>query len=221
MLEKNRESPSFELIHPITDLQVDLAEEASGGPHAFRFKADGQEIAGRASWVVRRLRPRTASSSAAEARPSEPHQARLLLPLGRGAAGSREDAPTSTARPSACGPSAATLGHFPTFLATNHYCGEGYWFWEIPLHGKTSLGLVYDSANVAFKDVSIAREARRVDLPRVPALRPRPAAAQGPPPLGAHQLRPRQRPDDLPRRAGRSSARPAASPIPSTARAAT
>ena len=46
-----------------------------------------------------------------------------------------------------------TLGHFPTFLATNHYCGEGYWFWEIPLHGKTSLGLVFDSANVAFKDV--------------------------------------------------------------------
>jgi len=48
------------------------------------------------------------------------------------------------------------LGHFPTFLATNHYCGEGYWFWEIPLHGKTSLGLVYDSANVNSKDVATA-----------------------------------------------------------------
>ena len=50
------------------------------------------------------------------------------------------------------------LGHFPTFLATNHYCGEGYWFWEIPLHGKTSLGLVYDSANVNSKDVATAEK---------------------------------------------------------------
>jgi hypothetical protein len=53
-------------------------------------------------------------------------------------------------------PERGTLGHFPTFLATNHYCGEGYWFWEIPLHGKTSLGLVYDSAVVSSKDVSTA-----------------------------------------------------------------
>jgi hypothetical protein len=53
-------------------------------------------------------------------------------------------------------PERSALGHFPTFLATNHYCGEGYWFWEIPLHGKTSLGLVYDSAVVNSKDVSTA-----------------------------------------------------------------
>ena len=59
---------------------------------------------------------------------------------------------------SACARSASALGHFPTFLATNHYCGEGYWFWEIPLHGKTSLGLVYDSANVSSKDVSTAEK---------------------------------------------------------------
>lgn len=36
------------------------------------------------------------------------------------------------------------LGHLPVWLATNHFCGEGYWFWVIPLQGKTSLGLVYD-----------------------------------------------------------------------------
>src|SRR3954470_8296124 len=40
VLEKNRESPSFELINPITGLDVDLAEE---GPHAFRFEAQGRE----------------------------------------------------------------------------------------------------------------------------------------------------------------------------------
>src|SRR4051794_32759225 len=52
VLEKNRESPNFELIHPMTGLQVDLAEEGSENPHAFRFEAGGREISGRAAWVV-------------------------------------------------------------------------------------------------------------------------------------------------------------------------
>jgi 2-polyprenyl-6-methoxyphenol hydroxylase-like FAD-dependent oxidoreductase len=49
-------------------------------------------------------------------------------------------------------------GNFPFFLATNHFCGEGRWFWVIPLHGKTSLGLVYDKSVVASEDVSSARK---------------------------------------------------------------
>src|SRR5690349_4061319 len=55
LVEKNRENPNFELIHPIKDLSVDLAEEGSDlgdYPHAFRFEADGREISGRAGWVV-------------------------------------------------------------------------------------------------------------------------------------------------------------------------
>lgn len=32
-------------------------------------------------------------------------------------------------------------------LATNHFCGYGYWCWTIPLaHGGTSIGLVYDKS---------------------------------------------------------------------------
>src|SRR2546423_1368584 len=46
------------------------------------------------------------------------------------------------------------LGHTPAWLATNHFCGEGYWFWVIPLQGKTSLGLVYDRAKVVEDEVS-------------------------------------------------------------------
>src|SRR5207244_1985468 len=38
----------------------------------------------------------------------------------------------------------AALGHLPFWLATNHFMGEGFWFWVIPLRHKTSLGLVYD-----------------------------------------------------------------------------
>ena len=49
-------------------------------------------------------------------------------------------------------------GSFPQFLATNHFAGEGRWFWVIPLHGKTSLGLVYDKSVIASEDVSTARK---------------------------------------------------------------
>ncbi len=49
-------------------------------------------------------------------------------------------------------------GSFPFFLSTNHFCGEGRWFWVIPLHGKTSLGLVYDKSVVASEDVSTGRK---------------------------------------------------------------
>ncbi len=49
-------------------------------------------------------------------------------------------------------------GSFPFFLATNHFCAEGQWFWVIPLHGKTSLGLVYDRESIAPDEVSNARK---------------------------------------------------------------
>jgi hypothetical protein len=37
-------------------------------------------------------------------------------------------------------------GHSPQWLGTNHFMGEGFWFWVIPLQGKTSLGVVFDNA---------------------------------------------------------------------------
>jgi hypothetical protein len=49
-------------------------------------------------------------------------------------------------------------GHMPFFLATNHFCDEGMWFWVIPLHGKTSLGLVYDHSVLKPEEVSNARK---------------------------------------------------------------
>jgi flavin-dependent dehydrogenase len=56
-------------------------------------------------------------------------------------------------------------GHFPFFLATNHFCAEGQWFWVIPLHHKTSLGLVYDRSAVNGGEVSNTRtKAQRCGL---------------------------------------------------------
>src|ERR1700712_4381890 len=152
VLRRNRESPSFELIHPITGLDVELGEE---GPHAFRFEVNGEEIAGRARWVVDASgRHRFLAKRQKLERPSPiKHGASFLWVDGLLDPEKGTDLDRKAIR---LRPERSALGHFPTFLATNHYCGEGYWFWEIPLHGKTSLGLVYDSAVVNSKDVSTA-----------------------------------------------------------------
>ncbi len=55
-------------------------------------------------------------------------------------------------------PKRQELGNFPFFLGTGHFCGEGRWFWVIPLHGKTSLGLVYDHSIVNPEEVSNGRK---------------------------------------------------------------
>jgi flavin-dependent dehydrogenase len=152
VLRCNRLSPSFELIHPITGLDVDLGEEA---PHGFRFEVDGQEIAGRARWIVDASgRNRFLAKRQKLERPSPiKHGASFLWVDGLL---DPEKCTNLDRKAIRLRPERSALGHFPTFLATNHYCGEGYWFWEIPLHGRTSLGLVYDSANVNSKDVSTA-----------------------------------------------------------------
>jgi flavin-dependent dehydrogenase len=55
-------------------------------------------------------------------------------------------------------PERRKLGHLPFFLATTHFCDEGQWFWVIPLHGKTSLGLVYDHRVIKPEQVPNARK---------------------------------------------------------------
>ena len=55
-------------------------------------------------------------------------------------------------------PKRRQTGHFPFCLATNHFCAEGQWFWVIPLHHKTSLGLVYDRSVVNLDEVSNTRK---------------------------------------------------------------
>jgi 2-polyprenyl-6-methoxyphenol hydroxylase-like FAD-dependent oxidoreductase len=154
VLEKNRESPGFELINPASGLQVDLAEE---GPHAFRFEAGGREVSGRAAWVVDASgRNRFLARRQKLERPSPIHHgASFLWVEGLLDPEKCTDLDRKAIR---LRPERSALGHFPAFLATNHFCGEGYWFWEIPLHGKTSLGLVYDADLISNRDVGTAEK---------------------------------------------------------------
>ena len=61
-------------------------------------------------------------------------------------------------------------GHFPSWLATNHFVEEGVWFWVIPLQGKTSLGIVFDKAIVDHHDVFTVEKANRWICERFPLL---------------------------------------------------
>ncbi len=163
VLRVNREYPGFQLITEATNIELDLAEEgAEGGdaegaarPHAFRARTPDGTIAGHARWVADNTgRGRLLAKRRGLMRRSPIRHAASFLWV-EGLLDPEKltdlDAPGIRKRPDR-----AHLGHTPTFLATNHFCGEGYWFWEIPLHGKTSLGLVFDVERVPWKEVNTA-----------------------------------------------------------------
>jgi 2-polyprenyl-6-methoxyphenol hydroxylase-like FAD-dependent oxidoreductase len=155
ILRVNRECPTFDFIAPTSGLQVDLSED--GGPHSFRFEAEGRKIEGRADWVVDASgRGRFLARREKLDRPSPIHHGTSFLWVD--GLFDPEKMTNLDRKSIRVRPERGVLGHFPSFLATNHYCGEGYWFWEIPLHGKTSLGLVYDANLISSKDVSSAEK---------------------------------------------------------------
>ncbi|HET9714434.1 MAG TPA: hypothetical protein VFP64_21270 [Pyrinomonadaceae bacterium] len=142
MLRVNLENTHFNFAPGVTDLEVTLSE--THGPHSFSFKANGLDVRGSARWVVD-----TSGRGKFLAR-------RMLLtresPIRHGAHFfwvegllNIEKLTRLSPQQIRTRPDRASLGHLPVWLSTNHFCGEGFWFWTIPLHGKTSLGLVYDN----------------------------------------------------------------------------
>jgi FAD dependent oxidoreductase len=170
LLRVNLASPRFELHAPVAGLDMDLAGGsadaigAAGAPaasaaagdlarHRFRFRSGDVEVAGAAAWVV---------DASGRGRYLARRQGLITQsPIRHGATWcwvdglvdierlTDLDAPGVRKRRDR-----AAQGHVPAFLATNHFCGEGYWFWTIPLHGKTSLGLVYDRSLVPRDEVA-------------------------------------------------------------------
>ncbi len=156
VLSRNRESANFTFLAPTADLEIDLAED--DGPHAFRCRHEGKEIAGTAGWVVDASgRGRVLAKRHELARESPVHHGTTffwvegLLDIERLTDLTPQERRVHSNR--------SALGHLPPFLATNHFCGEGYWFWTIPLHGITSLGLVYDNRIVPREEVATPEKA--------------------------------------------------------------
>ena len=148
LLRRNRaEAERFALLAPVSDLQVELSED--GGDHrvSFRTAADGGAAEERreltARWVVDTTgRGRFLARRRELTRPS---------PIDHGAVFCWVDGLLDVERLTSLDRAGRrkrrdrrATGHLPSWLATNHFCGDGFWFWVIPLQGKTSLGLVFD-----------------------------------------------------------------------------
>ncbi len=158
LLEVNRENPRFRFMGGAQNIKIDLAADngdnaSAGGVH--RVTWTGGEAW--CTWVVDASgRPGILKRSLSLAKPNE---------IRHGATWAWVDGLVNPELLSKYSHqerlihrSRQKLGNYPFYLATNHFCGEGRWFWVIPLHGMTSLGLVYDHAVVNPEEVSNGRK---------------------------------------------------------------
>jgi flavin-dependent dehydrogenase len=154
MLRRNNLDPRFTFHAPSSGLDIDLNED---GPHTLQYDYQGQKRSATADWVVD-----TSGRSKVLARKMG---LRKQNPIRHGSSffwveGLVDiDKLTDLSRKELLAkPSRTSIGHSPFWLATNHFCGEGFWFWVIPLQGKTSLGLVYDNQLIDEREVWTAEK---------------------------------------------------------------
>lgn len=169
LLRLNRGHPRFEIATGVRDLEVELVEEdydvragnghgpggePAGRPHRVRFGE--REIA--ADWVVDATgRNRLLAKKHKLTRPASIDHASFYWWVDGTVDVSRlTDLSRKERR---MHPHRRHTGHLPFWLATNHFVGEGFWFWVIPLKGKTSLGLVFDKALIDPSDVFTVEKA--------------------------------------------------------------
>jgi 2-polyprenyl-6-methoxyphenol hydroxylase-like FAD-dependent oxidoreductase len=141
LLRLNSTFRNFTLAAPATRLKVSLAER---GPHALELQVPSGEHHLTAEWIVDTSgRNKVLGRNLDHALPNSIHHGASFLWV---------DGLVDIEKLSGLSPRERRLhrtrqatGHSPLLLATNHFMGEGFWFWVIPLHGKTSLGLVYDN----------------------------------------------------------------------------
>jgi flavin-dependent dehydrogenase len=145
LLRRNRQAPTFTFLAGVSDLVLGLSEDKA---HVVRFRVGSEQHEVRATWVID-----ATGRSRVLARDL---QLTKSNPIHHGACFFWVDGLVNIEKLSDLSPRESRLnknrrmtGHLPVWLATNHFVGEGYWFWVIPLHGKTSLGLVYDRDKVS------------------------------------------------------------------------
>jgi flavin-dependent dehydrogenase len=148
----------FNLEHPLFTFQSGIANldtimGRSGAPHEVSYDIGNHRVEVQADWAVDTTgRAKFLARKLGLTKPSPIHHGASFLWVD-----GLINIEKLTALPHLqrlADPSRQKLGHMPAWLATNHFVGEGYWFWTIPLHGKTSLGLVYDCLAVSADEVS-------------------------------------------------------------------
>ena len=152
LLRLNRQNPNFAFRAPTTELSVSISDH---GPHLITFQADNKKAVVEADWVVD-----TSGRRKFLARDMDLGRAN---PIRHGASFLWVEGLVNIDKLTDLSPKALRLkeqrsvtGHLPVWLATNHFMGEGFWFWVIPLQGKTSLGLVYDNRIFPWERVGTA-----------------------------------------------------------------
>ena len=158
LLQQNLKSSRFSLITgaQVTDIEVQKGSK----PHQIKYEVDGSSFEIECGWLVdttgrNRLLTREFNST-------------TNSPIKHGAAFMWVDGIVDiekltdlTAIQQRTNPDRNHVGHLPFWLATNHFMGEGFWLWTIPLKGKTSIGLVYDSAVIENSEVNSPSKLRQ------------------------------------------------------------
>ncbi len=150
--------PRFTLATPVKNLDIDLQ---TPGPHRLSFEDNnGQPVTVSAEWVVDCSgRARLLAHKLQMGRPgSIRHGSTFMWVEGLL---NIEKLTDLSHREMIVKPDRTQIGHLPMWLATNHFCGEGFWFWVIPLQGQTSLGLVFDREVIDHREVNTAEKLTR------------------------------------------------------------
>jgi len=150
LLRLNLEQPSFTFQAGIGGLDVSLSDD---GPHSASYRIGDEQVTATADWVVDTSGRGKFLAHKLGLTKQNPihHGAHFFWVEGLVNIDKLTDLSPKEIR---LKKDRASIGHLPFWLATNHFCGEGFWFWVIPLQGKTSLGLVYDNRLIDRKQIA-------------------------------------------------------------------
>ncbi|MDA1013428.1 MAG: hypothetical protein O3A00_03120 [Planctomycetota bacterium] len=154
VLKMNQADSRFEMLHPVQNLAVELSESDR---HTISYRHGDTDYSVSTEWVVD-----TTGRGRMLARQTD---RRAPSPIDHGSAFMWVDGTVDLEKLTDRSPREIRLnknrretGHTPHWLATNHFMGEGFWFWVIPLRGMTSLGVVYDNALIDGKQFTSAEK---------------------------------------------------------------
>lgn len=152
LLRRNRLEPDRYALQTHA-LHADAALGEHGEPHRVSFTVDGVRRTVTTRWVVDAAgRAHVIQKQRGLERKNAIHHGASFMWV-EGLL-NIENLTDSTPAGIRLNPQRRHTGHLPFWLATNHFCEEGLWFWTIPLQGVTSLGLCYDNRLIDPRDVN-------------------------------------------------------------------
>lgn len=159
LLRRNLEVPDRYTFHTsIAGLEVTIAED--GGRHRVQWEMGGQAYEVSARWVIDATGRGRFLAKRKDLMRESPVQHGAFFWWVEGQV-DFEQLTNLSNKERRLHPRRQQTGHFPSWLATNHFCEEGLWFWVIPLQGKTSLGIVFDKKVLDHREVFSVEKATK------------------------------------------------------------